>query len=230
MQLTARLEAVKNAVLPCESVLDAGTDHAYVPIALVRQGICRRAIASDINQGPLLRARAHIEKNGLDGRIETRLGSGITVISPGEAQCAILAGMGGVLIARLLGEAPEVSASVGQFILQPMNAPDYLRHALHEARFCIADEYLAEEGDKLYVILRAEHGEESYEKECYYHIGKRLFQRYGEQEIFLRYLKRKTGMFRKMLRGQKQALQPDENKIAYLEKLLKELEGLGYDL
>lgn len=230
MQLTARLEAVKNAVLPCESVLDAGTDHAYVPIALVQQGICRRAIASDINRGPLLRAREHIQKNGLSGRIETRLGSGVTVIKPGEVQSAILAGMGGVLIAQLLTEDRAVSASVERFILQPMNAPEYLRHFLHENHFRITEEYLAEEGDKLYVILCAEHGEESYEKECYYHIGKCLFQRYGEQEIFLRYLKKKTEVFRKMLSGQRKAFHPDEKKIAYLEKLLKELEGLGYDL
>lgn len=230
MQLTARLEAVKNAVLPCEAVLDAGTDHAYVPIALVQQGICRRAIASDINRGPLLRAREHIQKSGLDGKIETRLGSGITVINPGEAQSVILAGMGGVLIAQLLEEDKAVSASVKQFVLQPMNAPEYLRHSLHKNHFCITEEYLAEEGDKLYVILCAKHGEESYEKECYYHIGKRLFQRYGEQEIFLRYLKKKTAAFRKMLSGQQKALQRNEKRIAYLENLLRELEGLGYDL
>lgn len=230
MQLTARLEAVKNAVLPCETVLDAGTDHAYVPIALVQQKICCRAIASDVNRGPFIRAREHILENGMSEKIETRLGSGITVIKPGEVQGVILAGMGGVLIAQLLSEDQTVCASVEQFVLQPMNAPEYLRHFLHKNHFRIAEEYLAEEGEKLYVILCAKHGEESYEKECYYHIGKRLFQRYGEQEIFLRYLKKKTNAFRKMLSGQQKALLQDEKRIAYLENLLRELEGLGYDL
>lgn len=229
MQLTARLEAVKNAVLPCATVLDAGTDHAYVPIALVQQKICCRAIASDVNRGPFIRAREHILENGMSEKIETRLGSGITVIKPGEVQGVILAGMGGVLIAQLLSEDQTICASVEQFVLQPMNAPEYLRHFLHKNHFRIAEEYLAEEGEKIYVILRAEHGEEHYEKECYYHIGKRLFQRYGKQDIFLRYLKKKTDLFRKMLEGQKKALRQADSKIAYLENLLEELEELGYD-
>ena len=46
----------------------------------------------------------------------------------------------------------------------------------------------------------------------------------------MRYLKKKTVAFRKMLSGQQKALQRNENRIAYLENLLRELEGLGYDL
>ncbi len=226
MQLTPRLEAVKNAVTPCETVLDAGTDHAYVPIALIGQNICKQAIAADINKGPLLRAKAHIEKNGFQSRIETRLGSGLTVLKPGEVQTVILAGMGGVLISQLLQETPEGTASVKYFVLQPMNGAEYLRHYLHDNHFRITREYLAEEGDKIYVILCSEHGEERYDKECYYHIGKKLWEHYKGQPIFQTYLQKKQTEFHKMLEGQKKALQQDTGKIAYLEQLLKELEDL----
>ncbi len=224
MQLTPRLEAVKNAVASCETVLDAGTDHAYIPIALIGQHICQKAIAADINRGPLERAEAHITKNRMQAQIETRLGSGLTVISPGEAQSVILAGMGGVLIAQLLQEAPEVTASVEHFVLQPMNGAEYLRHYLHDNHFRITREYLAEEGDKIYVILCAEHGEERYEKECYYHIGKALRDCYEGQPVFLNYIRKKHAEFKKMLEGHKRAVQRDERKISFLAALIKEVE------
>ncbi len=224
--MTPRLEAVKNAVIPCHTLLDAGTDHAYIPIALVEQGICKKAIASDINQGPLQRAETHIAQRGLADRIETRLGSGITVLTPHEADTVVLAGMGGVLIAQLLQECPEVAASVKRFVLQPMNAPEYLRHWLHENGFCITREYLAREGEKIYVILCAEHGEEKYEQECFYYVGKALFSRYRGQSLLTDYLRQKERVFRTMLSGQRQAQAPDEEKIAFLTALLKELEEL----
>ncbi len=227
MQLTPRLEAVKKAVTACDTVLDAGTDHAYVPIALVQQGICRKAIAADINPGPLQRAEAHIAKNNMKDSIEIRLGSGLTVVAPGEVQSVILAGMGGVLIAQLLQETPSVTGSVERFVLQPMNGAEYLRHYLHDNHFRIMEEYLAEEGDKIYVILCVEHGEEQYEKECYYHIGKTLWDKYEGQPILEKYIHKKQEEFCKMLEGQKRALQKDDEKISYLETLLKELEGFG---
>ena len=227
MSLTPRLEAVKNAVPDCACVLDAGTDHAYVPIALVKEGRCSRAIASDINKGPLARAKNHIEKEGLPEKIETRLGSGLSVVKPGEVQAAVLAGMGGVLIAQLLEENPAVVQSVSHFVLQPMNAQDYLRHYLHKNRFCIEDEYFAAEDKKIYVILKVSHGTETYDKECYYHIGKRLFEKYRGQPILAAYLDRRIAEYRKMVDGLRKAERRDEERIGYLEQLIKQIERMG---
>ena len=226
MSLTPRLEAVKNAVEHCDVILDVGTDHAYVPIALVQEGVCGRAIAADINRGPLLRAKKHIRQNKLERQIETRLGSGLSVVRPNEVQTAVLAGMGGVLISQLLAADSAVANSIGQLVLQPMNAPEYLRHHLHENGYRITQEYLAAEGAKTYVILQVCRGEESYDSEVYYHIGKKLFERYGGTPLFTAYCEHKKKEFQKMLAGQKRATQPDQGKIAFLRQLIKDLEGM----
>ena len=52
-----RLAATKGSRLA-----DIGTDHGYIPIALVQAGKVPRAIAMDINKGPLERAALHIRE------------------------------------------------------------------------------------------------------------------------------------------------------------------------
>ena len=56
---------------------DVGTDHAYVPIYLVREGRIPCAIASDVNIGPLERAREHVCENGLEDKIDLRISNGL---------------------------------------------------------------------------------------------------------------------------------------------------------
>ena len=56
MELSKRLTAVASLVTEGASVADIGTDHGYVPIYLVKEGIIKKAIAMDINKGPLERA------------------------------------------------------------------------------------------------------------------------------------------------------------------------------
>ena len=60
-ELSERLRAVADLVDDGMVVADIGTDHGYIPIALVQEGRCPRAVAMDINIGPLDRARAHIQ-------------------------------------------------------------------------------------------------------------------------------------------------------------------------
>ena len=66
------------------TLCDVGTDHGYVPIALVQGNIIPKAIAVDINKGPLERANEHIRANGLTEKITTRLSNGLEAIHDGE--------------------------------------------------------------------------------------------------------------------------------------------------
>ena len=84
MQISKRLQAVSDMVTSCDCLADVGTDHGYIPISLVRRGIAVRAVAMDVNQGPLNRAKENIEANGLSERIETRLSDGLSALAPGE--------------------------------------------------------------------------------------------------------------------------------------------------
>ena len=63
------MKAVASMVTPGNRLADIGTDHGYVPIALVQGKKIQKAIAMDINKGPLQRACEHIAENQLEDYI-----------------------------------------------------------------------------------------------------------------------------------------------------------------
>ena len=81
------MKAVASMVTAGYTLCDVGTDHGYVPIALVQGNIIPKAIAVDINKGPLERANEHIRANGLTEQITTRLSNGLEAIHDGEVYC-----------------------------------------------------------------------------------------------------------------------------------------------
>ena len=121
MELSKRLYAVASLVTEGASVADIGTDHGYIPIYLMKEGIASKVIALDINKGPLERARLHIVGNGLKGQIETRLSDGLCKVMPGEVDTMIAAGMGGALVIKILTEGKKVVDSLTACILQPQS-------------------------------------------------------------------------------------------------------------
>ena len=84
MQLSKRLSAVAEFVTPGGCLVDVGTDHGYVPIALLEQKKISSAIAMDVNRGPLERAREHIAQYQMGDYIETRLSDGLHALRAGE--------------------------------------------------------------------------------------------------------------------------------------------------
>ena len=104
MELSKRLQAVANLVSDGLVVADIGTDHGYIPIYLVKNGKCPSALAMDVNEGPILRAKEHVISYGLEDKIQTRLSNGVKALSVGEAECVVVAGMGGALMIRIMEE------------------------------------------------------------------------------------------------------------------------------
>ena len=74
----------------------------------------------------------------------------------GLANEYVIAGMGGELIARIICECSFLKPDIS-FILQPMTKAEVLRKELYKNGFRITAEKTAEEGDKLYVIIKAEY-------------------------------------------------------------------------
>ena len=84
MQLSKRLSAVAEFVTPGGCLVDVGTDHGYVPIALLEQKKISSAIAMDVNRGPLERAREHIAQYQMGDYIATRLSDGLHALQCGR--------------------------------------------------------------------------------------------------------------------------------------------------
>ena len=101
IKISERLMTVASLVSRDHVLADVGTDHGYVPIYLILQGKIKKAIAMDINRGPLERAREHISLYGMGDYIETRLSDGVEALALGEADSILIAGMGGGLVIRI---------------------------------------------------------------------------------------------------------------------------------
>ena len=139
------------------AVADIGTDHAYLPVWLVRSGKVPSAVAADLREGPLKNAAANIEKNGVSDKIKTVLSDGLDKIQPDDADDIVIAGMGGELIVRIIDRTPWLRNAGKHLILQPMTKADTLRRYLCENGFAVLCERACISLGKSYCVMLCEY-------------------------------------------------------------------------
>ncbi|MCR4639567.1 Nif3-like dinuclear metal center hexameric protein [Ruminococcus sp.] len=157
--LDNRLKKVAELVSGEGIACDVGTDHAYLAAELINSGKCSKVIASDVKEGPLDAARSTVEKYGIQDKVELVLSDGLDNVDLKGVTDIVIAGMGGETIAAII-ERIEVGSEENeniQWILQPMTKPEILRKRLTELNLFITNEYVVEDGDKMYVIICAEY-------------------------------------------------------------------------
>lgn len=152
MLLSKRLKSIGDMITPGYRIADIGTDHAFLPIEMVMSGIIPGALAMDINPGPLETAETHINTFGLSDKIECRLSDGMKALLQDEVRCAVIAGMGGDLIARIIRDDPD---KVYELVLSPHTHPESVRKALRECNYHIIDENMIMDADKYYPVIKA---------------------------------------------------------------------------
>ncbi|MBO5416672.1 MAG: SAM-dependent methyltransferase [Clostridia bacterium] len=155
-KLSERLLAAADLAREGSFVADVGTDHAYLPIYLFLQGKIRGAVASDINEGPVQRAKINIRSYGLDKKISVIRTDGLHRIDIFFPDDIFICGMGGELIARIISDAEWTRERRTRLILQPMTHADKLRDYLNREGYTIVGERLVKE-DKIYQIICAEY-------------------------------------------------------------------------
>ena len=155
MQLDNRLSAVASLVRINTRFADIGTDHAYLPVYLIENGIIDRAIAADLRKGPLENAKETAQAYDLTDKIELRLSDGLDSFNDGEVNEIAVAGMGGLLISQFIERTEWLRNKDIHLILQPMTHAEELRKTLFDNGFIIDNEVVAEDTDKLYIIISA---------------------------------------------------------------------------
>ncbi|MCF0122323.1 MAG: SAM-dependent methyltransferase [Lachnospiraceae bacterium] len=155
MVFSKRMQCVASMVTPGSRLADIGCDHAYIPIWLFETGRITMAVAMDIRLGPLERAKENIVHHGLEKYIQTRLSDGMEKLSPGEVNSAILAGIGGKLIVRILSNSPRIVHSLEELVLEPQSETKALRQYLMETGFRIESEDMVLEDGKFYPVIKA---------------------------------------------------------------------------
>ena len=220
-----RLECIKSVVSKCNVAADIGTDHGYMAEILLRENICTKVIATDLNEGPLNRASEHLSAVNLDKRCDFRLGSGLTVLREDEAEAIIIAGMGGELIADILDDSKNIALKASQLILQPMTTADRLRRYLYNNGFSIIDERIVKELHHYYFIIKAVPGKDRVEDEIYYEVSKILLEK--KDPLMIEYLDRLVGINEKIIRSiEKNNNDGYNKKIEQLEDKNKKIKEL----
>lgn len=156
MELTKRMQAVADMVSAGYKLADIGTDHAYIPIVLMEDEWIPFAVAMDINEGPLMCAKEHVLESGLSNKIELRLSDGFAELSPGEADSAVIAGMGGTLIIKILKKDWNVTVSLKECILQPQSEIAKVRAFLLQEGFLFIEEDMVFDEGKFYPMMKVQ--------------------------------------------------------------------------
>ena len=119
--LSLRLTRVGEQIPDQARLADIGSDHAYLPVALMLQNKIQHAVAGEVVKGPFESASRQV-KNGLSDKITVRLADGLAAIQPDDQiDTVVIAGMGGTLIRTILenGKSQQKITGKERLVLQP---------------------------------------------------------------------------------------------------------------
>lgn len=228
MELSKRLKRIAEHVDKCESVADIGTDHGYIPIYLVKEGICKKAIASDINKGPIEKAKVNVAFEGVSNKVKCLLGSGLNPLKVGEVNGVILAGMGGNLTRDILLADMDKVKKYDFIILQPAQNPEVLREFLYKNDYEIIDEDLIKDEGRFYELFKVKYNENSeklvFEDELYYEVSPLLREK--NHSLFKEFIEEKINRCETILSFIKEDTEAAKKRKSDLEEKINKLKGM----
>lgn len=232
IKLTDRLQAIAQEV-NMKTMVDIGTDHGFLPIYLWENGICDKVILADVSKGSLEKAKENCKAHYPDMNFDCRLGDGLRVVDPDEADVVVMAGIGGPLIANIMNYDLEKTRKFKRFILQPRRHVEQLRMWLDENRFEVVKETLVKERNLICEIFVVEYNPnyepKNYSQLALYEFPDSLIDTFGPltMEYFDFWLTKAKRNLRNASLGKKEAdIIRWTNTIKRLEELIKRGESI----
>ena len=127
-----RLNKLVSLIPGCDLLADVGCDHGYVGIEALRLGIARQVAFADISRPSLLKAKRNCPQQFKDV-VSFHCQDGIGAL---QADCAVIAGMGGLEIISILQKAKHLPNTL---ILQPMRNQRDVRMYLAKSYEIVTD-------------------------------------------------------------------------------------------
>ncbi|SMS14200.1 tRNA (adenine(22)-N(1))-methyltransferase [Levilactobacillus zymae] len=155
--LSRRLATVAHYIPQGSRLADIGTDHAYLPVNLLKRGVIQGGVVGEVVRGPFENAQHEIQREGFSDRLTARLANGLRAIEPADhIDTVAIAGMGGTLITNILTQDFDRLTGVNRLVLQPNVSANQIRQFLMTHGFkLVAEEILAEDGH-IYEVLVAD--------------------------------------------------------------------------
>jgi tRNA (adenine22-N1)-methyltransferase len=155
--LSDRLAVVAQFIPQDAVVADIGTDHAYLPIYLIHEGVSPRVVASDVGAGPVASATRNVTEAQVTSQVSVRQGDGLSTLTADDGiTCVVIAGMGGALITDILEAGQSDLQHTERLILQPNIGSDRVRTWLVQHRYSINAERIIDEDHHIYEIIVAD--------------------------------------------------------------------------
>lgn len=158
IKLSNRLACIAELAGKSDTAADVGTDHAFIPVWLIQNGMAKHVIASDVKNGPLERAMSCASEYGVEKQIDFVLSDGVAHLNETSADTVIIAGMGGETIAEILKKAAWVKGSKVSLVLQPMSKTSELVKYLYDSGLHIENAKLSEDCGEIYLTLLVKSG------------------------------------------------------------------------
>lgn len=213
--LSPRLQKIADFVPEQHRVIDVGTDHAYIPIWLLKTNRSAFATATDIHAGPLQNADRDAKKYGVRDHLNLLLCDGLSACEPDVAESIIIAGMGGETIISILAATPW--ALDKRLILQPQSKFRELWQWLADHNMCIADASLVRDAGRIYQVWLVERGE----MRNYQIVAPVYLEKYDP--LLPDYIEGLIKTYKKQVHGMMQSTQADPDILAQLQNGLNEL-------
>ena len=228
VELSPRLKTVASFLEGTTLLCDVGSDHAYLPVYAIQQGLIASAIAGEVVKGPFESAQQTVQDYVLNDKISVRLGDGLDVVNSKDEVTAIsICGMGGELIARILEQGRVKGTLTGQerLVLQPNVAEHLLRQWLVEHDYEISEEVVVEDHHRLYEIIVAEKRKQSLPlTDTQIKFGPKLMEK--PTELVIRKWERQLRKIEEILAQLKNSKEIPTDKVEKFNHQYLELKGL----
>ncbi|MEQ4605118.1 MAG: tRNA (adenine(22)-N(1))-methyltransferase TrmK, partial [Pseudomonas amygdali] len=156
-RLSMRLERVATHVPAGARLADIGSDHGYLPVALLNRGAISAAVAGEVALTPFCAAERTVRENDLEDQVSVRLADGLAAIEAEDWITAVsMCGMGGETIRDILERGKARLSGQERLILQPNGGEQPLRLWLMEHDYRIVSEEVLRENRFDYEIIVAE--------------------------------------------------------------------------
>lgn len=151
--LSKRLETVVRFVSKGSYPADIGSDHALVPIALIKRGIVNEVFAVENKIGPFSKMKKTVDREGLSTQITCSFSNGISAL-PENVNELIIAGMGGELISSILLSNRERLVQINYAVIDAHREYPFLLKTMGELGFLAIDDCFFFDKGKPYCVYR----------------------------------------------------------------------------
>ena len=148
-----RIKNIASLVDKDASLIDIGTDHAYLPIYLYLNNITHNIVASDISENALKYAYINLKKYNLEKRVKLVLSDGFKNIKD-NYDIGVISGMGTETIIKILDNKNNCK----KLIISSHKDVNKLREYMNKQGYKIIKEISFKENNIFYDVIKYEKG------------------------------------------------------------------------